>query len=188
MIVKVGGSLFDMPDLALRLQAWLVKREQRVILVPGGGAMADLVRAWDQTHGVGEEKAHWLALQAMSLSAAFLAGLLPGGRVFRTLDACGGPFDAEPVPIADMYELCRESEQRGDALPHSWDVTSDSLALWLAQRVKSTRLVLLKSMTIPAEMTWEEAARRGFVDSFFPKLVKHFPAVQIEAVNFRLEA
>src|SRR5262249_17829191 len=68
VVVKVGGSLFDLQDLGPRLHALLTVRPQcSPLLVPGGGAVADVVRALDRRHQLGEETSHWLALQAMSL-------------------------------------------------------------------------------------------------------------------------
>jgi ELWxxDGT repeat protein len=78
IVVKVGGSLFDLPDLGQRLHAWLAAQgHARMLLVPGGGPTADLIRAFDRRYGLGEEAAHWLALRAMALNAWILAALLP---------------------------------------------------------------------------------------------------------------
>src|SRR5439155_8330146 len=35
---------------------------------------------------------------------------------------------------------------RADPFPHSWDVTSDSIAAWVARALRTARLVLLKSV------------------------------------------
>src|SRR5262249_50947889 len=79
VVVKVGGSLYDLPGLGARLRAWLERLPSReVLLVPGGGPAADVVRDLDRLHRLGEEAAHWLALRALSVNARFLAALLPG--------------------------------------------------------------------------------------------------------------
>src|SRR5262249_62419732 len=44
------------------------------------------------------------------------------------------------VPILAPSRWLREA----DPLPHSWDVTSDSIAAWIASRVGARRLVLIK--------------------------------------------
>src|SRR4051794_12217769 len=75
IVAKVGGSLYDLPDLGARLKLWLGPLP-RVLLVPGGGAMADAVRRLDNVHGLGEEASHWLALRALELNAQFLSHLL----------------------------------------------------------------------------------------------------------------
>ena len=54
-VVKVGGSLYDLPDLHLRLQPWLSQAKTTdIILVPGGGATADVIRDFDRVHHLGE--------------------------------------------------------------------------------------------------------------------------------------
>ena len=76
-ILKVGGSLYDLPDLGSRLQPWLSQAKSTdIILVPGGGVTVDVIRDFDRIHRLGEKRAHWLALYAMRLNAEFLAKLL----------------------------------------------------------------------------------------------------------------
>src|SRR5207248_2464665 len=82
LVVKVGGSLYDLPDLGPRLHAFLRSLDRpEVLLIPGGGPTADVVRDLDRRHGLGEETAHWLALHALAVNAHFLAALVPGGAV-----------------------------------------------------------------------------------------------------------
>src|SRR4051812_19591701 len=76
VVVKVGGSLYDLPDLGPRLAAWLGTLPEPVLLVPGGGAMANVVRDLDRCHGLGEAISHELALRSLTLNAWFLAALL----------------------------------------------------------------------------------------------------------------
>ena len=45
VVVKVGGSLFDLPHFGRRLRRWLdTLPQQRAVLVPGGGIAAESVR------------------------------------------------------------------------------------------------------------------------------------------------
>src|SRR5262245_50664634 len=74
--VKVGGSLFDHPNLGPGLRRWLDGVTGQVLLVPGGGAAAEFVRELDRLHRLGEEHAHWVALRAMTLTARFLGALV----------------------------------------------------------------------------------------------------------------
>ena len=56
-VVKVGGSLYDLPDLGTRLGRWLTEfGDRRVVLVPGGSATANTVRDWDRAYGLGDER------------------------------------------------------------------------------------------------------------------------------------
>jgi aspartokinase-like uncharacterized kinase len=164
-VVKIGGSLYDLPDLAPRLQVWLkANAGEAVLLVPGGGGMANVVRKLDHAHGLGEERAHWLALRALSLNAHFLAGLLPLARVIDNPRTAGG------WAILDCHAFALADECRADHLPHTWAVTSDSIAARAAHVAAAQRLVLLKSVTIPDNISWGDASRRGWVDAWFEQV------------------
>jgi aspartokinase-like uncharacterized kinase len=63
-------------------------------------------------------------------------------------------LDAGSIPVLAPYSWLR----RADPLPHSWDVTSDSIAAWVAGQVRARRLLLVK----PAQ-----AAGGNLVDAYF---------------------
>lgn len=185
VVVKVGGSLFDLPDLGERLRCWLSRQgDARFVLVPGGAATADAVRYWDRLYRLGEEKSHWLALRALSLNAHLLSKLLPGACVIDSLDKRHDAHAAGLVPILDMHAFAIDDERHEGRLPHSWHVTSDSLAARVAQRLRAQRLVLLKSVTIDPSIGWQEAARRSHVDAFFPEIARRL-TLGIDAINLR---
>jgi aspartokinase-like uncharacterized kinase len=187
MVVKVGGSLYDLPDLGGRLRRWLEQPPTRqVLLFPGGAAAADAVRGLDRCHGLGEEHAHWLALRALTVNAHFLAALLPGAAVVSDLSVCAGLWQRGLVAVADPYPLALADEGQPGQLPHTWEVTSDTLAGRVALLLGAGELVLLKSVACPAETDWTEAARCGIVDRFFPRLLAANPAaLRVRVVNFR---
>jgi aspartokinase-like uncharacterized kinase len=174
---KVGGSLFDLPDLALRLARLLANPPQtHVLLVPGGGRVADVVREWQRLHGGTDEAAHWQALRAMELSAHLLAGLLPNGQVVTTRDEAETCQQRGMQPVLSVTPFAQVEEQHdpASALPHDWTVTSDSLAVWIAARWPAEECVLLKSCALENGVSAEIAATSGFVDAHFPRLA---PAV-----------
>jgi 5-(aminomethyl)-3-furanmethanol phosphate kinase len=184
VVVKVGGSLYDLPDLGQRLQRWLASLEtRRVLLVPGGGPTVDVIRALDACHHVGEEKSHWLALEALALNARFLAAILPHAAVVDGWRACPDCWNSCTVPILDALHFARMDEMKPDRLPHSWQVTSDSVAARAAAVGPAARLYLLKSVDVPVGAGWSEAGRRGAVDGFFAQALGS--ACVAEAVNLR---
>lgn len=166
-IVKVGGSLFDLPDLGPRLRAWLVQlNAPRVLLVPGGGGVADAVRALDRTHHLGEETSHWLAIEAMSINARFLNVLLPEASVVAHI-----PTESMNLHILDALPFFRADDVRQDHLPHNWQVTSDSLAVRVAMLAGTRQLILLKSVDCQGG-DWNDAIRAGIVDGYFADAVR----------------
>jgi aspartokinase-like uncharacterized kinase len=189
IVVKVGGSLFDLAGLGPRLAAWLAARDDRhALLVPGGGPTADVVRRLDRTHGLGEERCHWLALRALTLNAHALAELLPAARVVAGLDGAAAAWRAGGVAVLDAHAFLLADEGRPGALPHSWDVTSDAVAARVAVVAGARGLVLLKSTDVPEGIGWDEAARRGLVDKMMADVLRAAPGLSVWAVNFRSSA
>jgi aspartokinase-like uncharacterized kinase len=184
VVVKLGGSLFDLPGLGKRLAALLgTLRQREIVLVAGGGAAADVIRTLDRTHQLGEEASHWLALRSLGLTAQVLAAVLPGSAVADRLAECGPLWQAGRTPVLDLFAFARDDEGCAGALPHCWDVTSDSLAARVAEVTGARELILLKSVTVPRELGWTEAGRRGFVDGYFPTVIAR--GVKARAVNLR---
>lgn len=161
IVAKVGGSLYDDPRLGPGLRAWLTEQPEPVLLVPGGGGFADAVREIDRVHALGEETAHWLAIRALGLAAEFLRVIVG------------------PVSVLDCHDFFR----RHDLTPHTWAVTTDSLAAAAAGHLGARALVLLKSVDVPP-VPWAEAAANGWVDAHFPTAVRG-AAFAVAAVNFR---
>ncbi len=169
IVVKVGGSLFDHPALGTGLREYAASLAPKpVLFVPGGGSLADAVRELDRTHHLGEEVSHWLALRTLGVTAELLRRLV------------------DSLHILDPFTFAREDESRSGALPHTWSVTTDSIAARAALVLGAERLILLKSTDIPPEMPWEVAAERGWVDAHFPQIAATLPC-PIVSVNFRQE-
>lgn len=139
LIVKLGGSCATSPLLGAWL-AGIAAARGRVVLVPGGGPFADAVRATQTTLGFDDAAAHAMALLAMAQYAIFLASraaLLTladsPAAIARACTAGRVPVWTPPVSLGPA-----------DGVPASWDATSDSLALWLAQLLAAPRLLLIK--------------------------------------------
>jgi aspartokinase-like uncharacterized kinase len=188
-VIKVGGSLFDWPDLPGRLASFLEVYSrsadlQRPILIAGGGGAADWVCDLDRIHRLGDEAAHRLALHALDLSAVVLSALLPRTRTVDSVESARCALDLGLVPVLVPRQILGAIEQSGkERLPASWDVTSDSIAAVVAAHVGAKRLTLLKSRSLHVHATRSEAARLGLVDRFFPEAAQALP--RVEYLNLR---
>jgi hypothetical protein len=181
IVIKVGGSLYDLPDLRTHLRALLSHLDShRVVLFPGGGAAADVVRELDRVHELGEDPAHWLALRALTMNAFFLHELLPEVPVAIWPDV---PDKA----ILEPFAFAVADEMKADHLPHAWSVTSDSLAARAAYLLGARELILLKSSPLSECLTWSGAADRGLVDAYFPKLVQQTEGLAVRVINMRAQ-
>ena len=166
IVVKVGGSLFDWPELRPALRKWLTQfPSEDVLLIAGGGHSAEAVRTYDRIHDLGEETSHWLAIESLAVTTAILVSFVDGmANVF----------------VLDVVDFC----ETDDTLPHSWAVTSDSIAARVAEVRRASRLILLKSVDVPDGTTWPELSGAGVVDDFFPTAVSNLTC-PVEIVNLR---
>jgi aspartokinase-like uncharacterized kinase len=126
IVVKLGGSLCNrVPDLVTRLLAC----QRPLFIVPGGGKFADIVRKLR----VDDDSAHWMAIAAMDQFGWFIVSQ---GIIATTL------LKVPDRPVV-FLPYCRMRHH--DPLPHSWDVSSDSIAAWVADFL-GLDLLLLKSV------------------------------------------
>jgi 5-(aminomethyl)-3-furanmethanol phosphate kinase len=188
-VLKVGGSLFDWPELPRRLTAFLDARRtinsgERIVLIAGGGPSADVVREFDQIHRLGDLPSHYLALHALDLTAILLAALLPGSLPVDRIESMREAWNARSIPILAPRQTLIEIDRPGrDPLKASWDVTSDAIAARIAVHLEAQCLVLLKSAPLPSAATRRDAARLGLVDPVLPDVASPLP--RVEYLNLR---
>jgi hypothetical protein len=75
-----------------------------------------------------------------------------------------------PILAPSAYLTKAEQAAPDEAPPHLWDVTSDSLAAWIAWQWPAEELVLLKSTAIVSGTPVTQLSAAGLVDPFFPAL------------------
>jgi aspartokinase-like uncharacterized kinase len=178
-IVKVGGSLFTLPDLAQRLRRWLGQQSPaRNVLLAGGGALADHVRRWDGEFSLGEERSHWLCIDVLDITAQLLSAVLPEAQLCRD-DAALSLNDSHETIVLAPGQFVREREAHlpGLPLPRSWDATSDSIAARLAEISNAVELVLLKSSLPNPGVDWTELTG-NYVDRHFIQAAAHLRRVR----------
>jgi aspartokinase-like uncharacterized kinase len=164
-VVKLGGSLHDSPALRDRLAELATLPGPGRIVVPGGGPFADMVRRLQRRLGYDDLAAHRMAILAMQQFGLALHALEPRLSLAET----------EPELRAALAAIWLPWRLAGLApeIAASWDITSDSLACWLATRLGARRLVLVKSASDPAGNP-EVWAQSGLVDQAFPRLAARF--------------
>ncbi len=181
-VVKLGGSLMDLSDLPERFKVWRSGlSEARMLIVVGGGAAADVVRAMDARHRLGEAKSHWLAIRAMDFNARVVGAVLGEGYGFAgCLEEALVLWEEEKAVIVSPLAWLEGEEAAGYGIGHRWTFTSDSVAGHVAVRVGAARLTMLKSV-LPAgkQVTAQSLADEGIVDREFPSVVKGLPEVWV---------
>ncbi len=141
-VVKVGGGMLAEPGLLPRVGRALARLagERTVVIVPGGGPFADQVRQFDQRHGLPPSSAHWMAILAMDQFAWVLAAVVPGSRIVEDRAGILQAHRDGMIPVLAPSRWLRAT----DELPHRWEVTSDSLAAYLATLLGADELILVK--------------------------------------------
>jgi len=164
IIIKLGGSLFRSDTLVNCLNAVEKNYQSRaVVIVPGGGAFADQVRLAQQQWQFDDTTAHHMALLAMQQMALMFKGLKPDFAIADTVAAIHDQLNRKKTVIwsPDIIEL----DNAG--LEASWDITSDSLAAWLAKKLPATELILIKSAAIDSSLSLHQLTEQHIVDTAF---------------------
>jgi aspartokinase-like uncharacterized kinase len=142
-VIKVGGSLSRsraLPDLCQEISR--LGTTHSLLAVPGGGEFADLVRDFYASLHLSETAAHRMAILGMDQYGYLLGELIPGSELVTDLPAARRVAENGRVPVLLPANLMAQA----DPLPHSWQVTSDSIAAWVAGALHASLLVLLKDV------------------------------------------
>jgi aspartokinase-like uncharacterized kinase len=142
-VVKVGGGLGrGAGDEALRaLCRALGELGERhaLLVVPGGAWFADAVREADRRFALPATTSHRMAVLGMEQFGWLLSELIPGAV------RCADLARARELG-AGRTAVLLPAGLAIDALPAAWEVTSDSIAAWVAGEVGAGRLVLVKEV------------------------------------------
>jgi aspartokinase-like uncharacterized kinase len=185
-VIKVGGSLAETPEVLLDVCNKLSELAEKnpITVVPGGGRFADVVRDFDQRFSLLPEVSHQMAILGMDQFGLFLSAITPGSIAARKLDDLEKITAEGKVPVFLPFNMILDE----DPLENSWDVTSDSIAAYVAKRLGAAKLILVTDVdgiltedpkkNADAPLIQEVSAaelleldRRTSVDKFLPKLL-----------------
>ncbi|VVB85598.1 5-(aminomethyl)-3-furanmethanol phosphate kinase [uncultured archaeon] len=123
IVVKIGGSLiYRAKEVVKEVIDYSNASGDKILIVPGGSIFADTVRRVNAS----QEASHWMAVLAMEQYGYYLGD----GTEVKLID-CLKVEDG--VSILLPYTLMKKK----DELPHTWDVTSDTIAAWVAHQLKA---------------------------------------------------
>ncbi|MDP3677846.1 MAG: uridylate kinase [Methylotenera sp.] len=167
-VVKLGGSLLGSPELPRWLETLVKISDGQVVIVPGGGLFADVVREAQQRTNVSDAVAHVLALLAMDQFGLLMAGM-----------------NSKLVTASSELEIAERGWQHrcivwlpskmvlaDDSVPKNWQVTSDSLSAWLTHKIGAKQLVLVKSKSLesylkPTNVSQQNLQEDNLIDDAF---------------------
>ena len=140
-LVKVGGSLALHPEKLRNLSAKLseVSKRHRLVVVPGGGEFTDVVRCLDDRFSLSCNVSHRMAILGIDQYGLLLSDLIPNSVTLSKLEEIKYNLDLGKLPIFLPSNLLRDE----DPLENSWAVTSDSIAVYIADRLHVPKVLLV---------------------------------------------
>ncbi len=180
VVAKVGGSLYDLPELGERLQRLLLSFSgRRILLVAGGGTSADVVRKLQPVHELSDAAAHRIAMESLRVGERLLCELIPSAILVSSLSDMLQPGTF----VVQAADFVASHEKPGvEQLAHDWSVTSDSIAAWIGTQVGADEVLLLKSTAAPPNL--KSAAATGHVDGAF---LTHAGQLRVSWCNLRAD-
>ena len=143
-VIKVGGSIAEHPAALRTLCKKLneIAKKHRLLIVPGGGEFADIVRGIEKRYDTSTYVSHKMAVLAMDQFGLLLSELIPNAIPIASLEKAKDYWKSETTPVF----LPSKMMFREEPMEASWDVTSDSIAAFVALRVKADTVILAKDV------------------------------------------
>ena len=178
IVVKVGGSVAEFAEKLFQDLKSLERVGKIVLVVPGGWIFAEKVRElWDRGV-IDDEAAHWMAVECMDVYGYYLSRFA---------------WPADPLIPDSFDELLKEHRtgvrvlipgklvRNKDELPHSWDVTSDSIAIWVAHNTGARIIIkatdvdgLMVDGKIVSRISASQLRSETCIDSYAPRLLSEY--------------
>ena len=185
-VIKVGGSLSEdsasLTTLCQELGA--LAKSYRMLVVPGGGKFADVVREFYHNFVLSDTVVHKMAILSMDQFGLFLSSITPNSQITYVLEEARSLSSAGILPIILPSRLMFQK----DPLEHSWNVTSDSIAAYIAGLLLAKKLILvtdvdgiftedpkkdpnarmIEKLSVDELLGW---SKRTSVDKFLPRML-----------------
>ena len=139
-VLKVGGSLAEdsMTLTQLCQELSVLAKEHRILVIPGGGEFADIARKLYKKYDFSDLVAHKMGILSMDQFGLFLSDIITDSFVTYSLEEIKKPTKGKVPILLPSTIMFRE-----DPLEKSWDVTSDSIAAYIANLLQAQKLLLV---------------------------------------------
>lgn len=135
-IVKLGGSLQEKGREIIRfLSNYAEKNAHTVIIIPGGGHFVKRIKELSEQEVISDDAAHWMAVLGMHQYGFYLAD----GSGIEIVESVEELRNVVHICLLLPYTLLKAD----DSLPHTWNVTSDTIAAFVANKVGETSFIKL---------------------------------------------
>jgi len=184
VVFKIGGKILEnFEDLNSTIsqltQLYDKGRIQKIILIPGGGTLANFIRKVYSELQFTEELGHWMGVISMNYNGIELNKKFPELDVIE--DIKGLKELDKSLCIFLPYRFLKET----DRLPHSWDVTSDSISLFLTRELEIPHCFLIKD--VDGILNNENQVMRELTTSEYKKMKKSGKLSEFESIEEELK-
>lgn len=169
-VVKIGGSLF--PDYAITLAKKLENTQSLIIL--GGGEFANLIRKYDGDNQFSSEVTHNTAIECMGILSKLVDDKVNSTKLAFTLKEAEDISNDGLTPIFIVSNFL----EKEDPFESSWDVTSDSIAAYVAHSLNAKLLIVTNVNGIYTREPREEGSE--FIDYIDAKKLLTFDESSID--------
>jgi aspartokinase-like uncharacterized kinase len=172
IIIKLGGSLQEKGREIIRfLSDYAEQNAHTFIVIPGGGHFVKRIKELSEQKAISDDAAHWMAVLGMHQYGFFLAD----GSGIEIVERVEELSNVKHIGILLPYNLLKAD----DSLPHNWNVTSDTIAAFVAHKLGEKGFIKLTDVDglmddegllikqIPAKEMIEKA-HTGCVDAELP--------------------
>jgi len=137
-VVKLGGSLIKDGVIDENMQTLAdIKDEKNIVVVIGGGELADGVRSFSSEYEISASRAHWTAIKCMDLNTEMVNDLSGSTEIVNSADQVSKAFQDEKMPLMKTEKFMRSFDH-----DQSWELTSDSISGLLAEKLGAERLII----------------------------------------------
>jgi aspartokinase-like uncharacterized kinase len=145
-LFKISGKILDNSKFLVNTIAQLTQLFEdniieNIIIIPGGGRLANLIRNLYYEFNLDDELAHWMAIYAMDFNGLELSKKFPHLNKIKKFS----DLDKEAKKKISIF-LPYKYLKKDNKLPHKWNVTSDSIALYLASQFNLNECYLIKDV------------------------------------------
>jgi aspartokinase-like uncharacterized kinase len=144
VFVKIGGSILDQEPLTATLVPHLVALagRHRIVILTGGGQRVKRIKANQRRAGTSFYDCWKAGVDCIEVNAHLLASYSTSFKIVSCLADLGACFEADGIAVfAPAGAIVNSLE-----LVPDWQVTTDSMGLYFAHRLRARRYVIVSDV------------------------------------------
>ncbi|MFO1166804.1 MAG: uridylate kinase [Rhodoblastus sp.] len=166
LVARIGDGLAATPHLKVWLDA-LAAWPGGLVIAPGGGPFGAAARAAAQALELNAVAAQKISVMAMDQYAVAIAAVRPSPVIAATEEQLRTAIAARRIAVWTPTRMASAATD----IPATSEISSDSLAAWLAGKLGAAHLLLIEDVDPPSPVSTAWLAKRAMVDARFPDFV-----------------